>query len=83
MTDPRHRTQTRVPAAQASAGGAAQPVCTPAELLQEGVRRARALGWRTITVSRLIRLAAGDKTALPPDPRTAPPSAFGTYRPRT
>lgn len=56
---------------------------TPAELLDEAARRAAELGWRTITVRRLTRLRAGDATALPPDPAKAPPSAFGTYRPRT
>jgi hypothetical protein len=49
--------------------------------LLEAARRARALGWRTITVSRLIRIAIGDGKAMPPDPATAPPSAFSTYRP--
>lgn len=48
----------------------------------DATRRARQLGWRTITVSRLMRVASGDDKAMPPDPATAPPSAFGTYRPR-
>lgn len=52
----------------------------PAELLAEATRRARALGWRTVTVNRLVLLANGDRTALPPDPATAPRSEFGTYR---
>ncbi|MEO3978815.1 hypothetical protein [Streptomyces sp. CAU 1734] len=44
---------------------------TPADLLTEAARRAAALGWRTIAVSRLTRLQRGDATALPPDPATA------------
>lgn len=52
----------------------------PAALLDEAARRAAALGWRTITVRRLIQLRRGDASALPPDPDTAPPSAFGTHR---
>lgn len=51
--------------------------------LLEATRRARVLGWRTITVARLARIAAGDETAMPPDPATAPKSAFGSYRPRS
>lgn len=54
----------------------------PNQLLAEAARRAADLGWRTITVARLTRLRLGDASALPPDPQTAPPSAFGTYRPR-
>ncbi|MCX5137619.1 hypothetical protein OOK06_36740 [Streptomyces sp. NBC_00340] len=56
---------------------------TPADRVLEATRRARALGWRTITVSRLARIAAGDEKAMPPDPATAPRSAFSTYRSRT
>lgn len=55
---------------------------TAAERVLEATRRARILGWRTITVSRLARVAAGDEKAMPPDPATAPKSAFSTYRPR-
>lgn len=48
--------------------------------LLEAVHRLRGLGWRTVTVDRLIRIANGDDDkALPPDPTTAPPSARGTY----
>lgn len=52
---------------------------TSEQLLTEGARRAAALGWRTIAVSRLVRLAVGDRTALPPDPVAAPRSRRGTY----
>jgi hypothetical protein len=55
---------------------------TPADRVLEATRRARALGWRTIAVSRLTRIAAGDERAMPPDPASAPKSAFSTYRPR-
>ena len=48
--------------------------------LLEAVHRCRALGWRTITIDRLVRIANGDDTAMPPDPATAPKSARGTYR---
>lgn len=58
------------------------PARDPGELLYEAARRAAELGWRTITVARLRKLAQGDASALPPGPATAPPSAFGTYRPR-
>ena len=47
--------------------------------LLEAVHRCRALGWRTITVDRLVRIANGNDQAMPPDPATAPPSARGTY----
>lgn len=48
--------------------------------LLEAVHRCRALGWRTVTVDRLVRIANGDDdTAMPPNPATAPPSARGTY----
>lgn len=50
---------------------------TAAELILEALARAERLGWRTITLRRLRRLATGDEKALPPDPRTAPRSAFG------
>ncbi|MDX2813359.1 hypothetical protein PV410_12450 [Streptomyces sp. PA03-5A] len=43
----------------------------PDDLLREAVIRATALGWRTLSVRRLQRLAAGDRTALPPDQRPA------------
>ncbi|MEU0627707.1 hypothetical protein [Streptomyces sp. NPDC005989] len=56
--------------------------CDHEQLLTEAARRAAALGWRTITVARLTALRRGDTSALPPDPATAPRSAFGTYRPR-
>lgn len=35
-------------------------------LLAEAVRRADRLGWRTLSVSRLVALAAGDEAQLPP-----------------
>lgn len=48
--------------------------------LLEAVHRCRALGWRTITVDRLVRIANGDDgKAMPPDPNTAPPSTRGNY----
>jgi hypothetical protein len=48
--------------------------------LLEAVHRTRELGWRTVTVDRLVRIAnADDDTAMPPDPATAPKSARGTY----
>lgn len=48
--------------------------------LLEAVHRARGLGWRTITVDRLVRIANGDDDkAMPPRPETAPKSARGTY----
>jgi hypothetical protein len=50
---------------------------TPAELILEALARAERMGWRTITLQRLRKLAAGDEKALPPDPVTAPISAFG------
>lgn len=48
-----------------------------AQLVLEAAARAERLGWRTITLKRLQRLAEGDEKALPPDPATAPRSAFG------
>lgn len=48
--------------------------------LLEAVHRCRALGWRTVTVDRLVRIANGDDAkAMPPDPERAPRSARGTY----
>lgn len=48
--------------------------------LLEAVHRARGLGWRTITVDRLVRIANGDDDkAMPPHPETAPKSARGTH----
>lgn len=48
--------------------------------LLEAVHRARALGWRTVTVDRLVRIANGnDAKAMPPDPATAPKSKRGTH----
>lgn len=48
--------------------------------LVEAVYRCRALGWRTVTVDRLVRLTNGDDTrAMPPDPMTAPKSVRGTH----
>lgn len=48
--------------------------------LLEAVHRCRELGWRTVTVDRLVRIANGDvDKAMPPNPATAPPSARGTY----
>lgn len=48
--------------------------------LLEAVHRCRELGWRTVTVDRLVRIANGDSKAVPPDPATAPESARGSYR---
>jgi len=48
-----------------------------AQLILEATARAERLGWRTITLKRLRRLAEGNRDALPPDPSTAPRSAFG------
>lgn len=50
---------------------------TNAELILEALARAERLGWRTITLRRFRKLASGDEKALPPDPATAPRSAFG------
>lgn len=50
--------------------------------LVTAVDRADRLGWRTITIDRLVRIAEGDSSAMPPDPATAPPSAFGSRRRR-
>jgi len=47
--------------------------------LLEAVHRARGLGWRTITVDRLVRLVNGDDKAMPPHPDTAPKSRRGTH----
>lgn len=48
--------------------------------LLEAVHRCRGLGWRTITVDRLVRIANGDDDkAMPPHPETAPKSARGTH----
>ena len=38
-----------------------------AGLLAEAVRRADRLGWRTVSVTRLLALAAGDRAQLPPE----------------
>lgn len=50
--------------------------------LVTAVDRADQLGWDKISVDRLLRVAHGDTKALPPDPATAPPSAFGSRRRR-
>lgn len=47
--------------------------------LLEAVHRCRGLGWRTVTVDRLVRIANGEPKAMPHDPATAPKSARGTY----
>lgn len=48
--------------------------------LLEAVHRCRELGWRTVTVDRLVRIANGDDyTAMPPNPATAPKSKRGTH----
>lgn len=47
--------------------------------LLEAVHRLRGLGWRTVTVDRLVRIANGDDSAMPPHPADAPKSARGTY----
>ncbi|MGW2550654.1 hypothetical protein [Streptomyces sp. NPDC001635] len=47
--------------------------------LLEAIHRCRARGWRTVTINRLVRIANGDDTALPPDPTTTPKSARGTH----
>lgn len=54
-----------------------KPTTPASALLITAVDRAERLGWRTITVRRMRRLQRGDESALPPDPATAPPSAFG------
>ncbi|MGW3971139.1 hypothetical protein ACWEFD_17805 [Streptomyces ardesiacus] len=48
------------------------PSKTPLELLTEAIARADALGWRTISLSRLRRLWAGDQSALPAPPKARP-----------
>lgn len=50
-------------------------------LLLECVHRCRALGWRTVTVDRLVRIANGDDDgkSMPPDPATAPKPRRGTH----
>jgi hypothetical protein len=40
--------------------------------LIKAIDRADRLGWRTITIDRLLRIAEGDSSAMPPDP-AAPP----------
>ena len=47
--------------------------------LLEAVHRARGLGWRTVTVDRLVRIANGDDKAMPPHPAEAPKSRRGTH----
>jgi len=47
--------------------------------LLDAVQRCRELGWRTVTVNRLVRIANGDPMAFPPDPATAPDYRRGTY----
>ncbi|MGS2592045.1 XF1762 family protein (plasmid) [Streptomyces hebeiensis] len=66
---------------QAGESGATDPAerVDAALRLLEAVHRARGLGWRTITVDRLVRIANGEATATPPDPAIAPKSARGTY----
>jgi hypothetical protein len=49
---------------------------SPADAVMLAVVRAQQLGWRTITVRRLARIAGGDYTALPPAP--APKNAQGS-----
>lgn len=36
--------------------------------LTKAIDRADRLGWRTITIDRLLRIAEGDSSAMPPDP---------------
>ncbi|MFE0490271.1 hypothetical protein [Streptomyces griseoaurantiacus] len=36
--------------------------------LVEAVERARLLGWRTVSVARLVHIAEGDQAAMLPDP---------------
>lgn len=52
---------------------------TDALRLLEAVHRLRGLGWRTVTVDRLVRIANGDETAMPPHEDSAPKSQRGTY----
>jgi len=47
--------------------------------LLEAVHRCRELGWRTVTVDRLVRIANADAKAMPPNPATAPKSKRGTH----
>ncbi|MGW2550049.1 hypothetical protein [Streptomyces sp. NPDC001635] len=51
-----------------------KPEDTPGGLIREALRRASKRRWRTLSVRRLTRLAAGDAKALPPAP-PAPPVA--------
>ncbi|MEU9405548.1 hypothetical protein AB0E08_07575 [Streptomyces sp. NPDC048281] len=46
------------------------------------VRRADRLGWHTIGVQRLLRIANGDTSAMVPDPATAAPPASRSRRRR-
>jgi hypothetical protein len=41
------------------------PPAVPPPLLELGVRQATALGWQQMSTGRLVRLLAGDPTALP------------------
>lgn len=52
---------------------------TGRDLVVEAVIQAGGLGWRTISLSRLRRLADGDATALPV--RAPRPAAEGGRRP--
>jgi hypothetical protein len=41
------------------------PILAPPPLLELGVRQATDLGWQQMSTGRLVRLLAGDTTALP------------------
>ncbi|MFI6142391.1 hypothetical protein ACIBCC_29895 [Streptomyces griseus] len=49
------------------------PEETPGRLLREGIRRASALSWRSMSTRKLRRLLSGDPTALPPLPPAEKP----------
>lgn len=67
-----------LPGATATGGPHIGEVLRRAALLFQAVEYAEGLGWSQIGVDRLLRVARGDDSALPPDPATAPRSAFGS-----
>lgn len=54
------------PSATSCSPPSGDATATGEALLAEAVRRAAVLGWRTVSLTRLARLAAGDVDALPP-----------------
>lgn len=50
---------------------------SPLSAITIALERAERLGWRTISLDRLRALANGNYNRLPPNPATAPRSAFG------